>query len=475
MLWIASLCLLLAPSILGAPANKQRQKVLLISFDGFRWDYDRDVDTPHLDKMAKDGVKALYVTPPYLTITSPAHFSLLTGRYIENHGVIHNMWFNTTSTEKKPYYQTQFVNEWWDNGTLPIWITAQRQGLKSGSLHFPGTASSYQGEVAMVQEVEPIFYNYQNETAWRENADKVMDWFSNQDLDFISLYFGEPDGIGHRYGPDSPERQEMVKQVDRTVGYIRHSAEQHGLNDRLNIIITADHGMSAVYRNGLVEEITLSKIPGFSFSDIAFHLVDFGPSGMLLPKPGKLQKVYDALKGSHPHLHVFKKEEMPERLHFAKNDRILPIILWSDPGYVINGYFPVQFHKGEHGFDNQDMDMKPFFRAVGPAFHKNLEVGPFESVNIYALMCHILGIKPEVNDGHLNATKHMLVSSTTTQGEDVDVLNNFFNGLAAVAGFLVVVFIMVTSHKLLKDKRKNKRSVSSDQLPAKEMIYQTSL
>ncbi|XP_010790625.1 ectonucleotide pyrophosphatase/phosphodiesterase family member 7-like [Notothenia coriiceps] len=113
------------------------------------------------------------------------------------------------------------------------------------------------------------------------------------------------------------------------------------------------------------------------------------------------------------------------------------------------------------------MDMKPFFRAVGPEFHKNLEVGPFETVNIYALMCHILGIKPEVNDGHLNATKHMLVSNTTTQGEDVDVLNNIFNGLAAVAGFLVVVFIMVTSHKLLKDKRKNKRSVSSDQLPAK--------
>lgn len=80
-------------------------------------------------------------------------------------------------------------------------------------------------------------------------------------------------------------------------------------------------------------------------------------------------------------------------------------------------YFPVQFHKGEHGFDNQDMDMKPFFRAVGPAFHKNLEVGPFETVDIYALMCHILGIKPEVNDGHLNSTKHMLVSSTTTQGE----------------------------------------------------------
>lgn len=211
------------------------------------------------------------------------------------------------------------------------------QGLKTGSLHFPGTASSYQGEVATIREVEPLGYNYKNETAWRKNTDKVMRWFRDEDLDFISFYFGEPDGTGHLYGPDSPQRRKMVEQVDRTVGYIRHSAEQHGLSDRLNIIITADHGMSTVYRKDQVEEIILRKIPGFSFKDLSFHLVDYGPSGMLLPKPGKLETVYKALKGAHPHLHVYKKEEMPEHLHFSKNDRILPIVLWADPGYLING------------------------------------------------------------------------------------------------------------------------------------------
>lgn len=189
----------------------------------------------------------------------------------------------------------------------------------------------------MVREVEPTLYNYKNETLWKQNTDKVMGWLKHQDLDLVSMYFGEPDGTGHKYGPDSPERRKMVEQVDRTVGYIRHSAELHGLTDRLNIIITADHGMSTVYRNGPAKEITLSKIPGFSFSDLSFHLVDYGPSGMLLPKPGMLETVYRALKGAHPHLHVYKKEEMPERLRFARNARILPIVLWADPGYVING------------------------------------------------------------------------------------------------------------------------------------------
>ncbi|XP_062386914.1 ectonucleotide pyrophosphatase/phosphodiesterase family member 7-like [Sardina pilchardus] len=391
--------------------NTGPNKLLLISFDGFRWDYDRDVDTPFLDEMARDGVKATYVTPSFFTITSPTHFTIVTGRYIENHGVIHNMWFNTTTSEKKSYWQTQFVDGYWDNGTVPIWITAQRQGLTAGSFHFPGTASTYQGEMVSVGEVEPPIYNYSNETVWKQNVDMVMgSWFRNRDLDFVALYFGEPDGAGHKFGPDSPQRRAMVRQVDRTVGYLRDSAKRHGLADRLNIIITADHGMSTVQRNGNVEEIVLRKIPNFSFSDLDFHLVDYGPTGMLLPKEGRLDKVYNALKGAHPHLHVYKKEEMPSRLHFSKNARILPIILWADPGYVINGYLPVQFNKGEHGFDNEGLDMKPFFRAVGPDFQKNLEVGPFDTVNIYPLMCHLLGIKPDPNDGDLDNTRDMLLA-----------------------------------------------------------------
>ncbi|XP_053197115.1 ectonucleotide pyrophosphatase/phosphodiesterase family member 7-like [Scomber japonicus] len=439
-------------------SGSTRNKVLLISFDGFRWDYDRDVDTPNLDQMAQDGVKAEYVTPPFLTITSPTHFTLLSGRYIENHGVIHNMWFNTTTQEKKQYYASQFVDSYWDNGSLPIWITAQRQGLKAGSLHFPGTAATYQGETVKVRQVEPAFYDHANETDWRLNIDKVIgEWFDQQDLDFVSLYFGEPDTTGHKYGPDSPERREMVKQVDRTVGYIRDRIEHHGLTERLNIIMTADHGMSTVLRGEQVNEIILSKIPGFSFKDIKFHLVDYGPSGMLLPKEGMLEKVYQALKGGHPHLHVYKKEEMPARLHYSKHPRLLPIILFADPGYLINGFYTFQFHKGEHGFDNEVMDMKPFFRAVGPDFQKNLLVGPFETVNVYPLMCHILGIIPEINDGNLDVTKHMLAPKKNTGGDNGSNTElQAVIGLSAVIGFLVLVFITTTSYSLCKRSKANR-------------------
>ncbi|XP_030631010.1 ectonucleotide pyrophosphatase/phosphodiesterase family member 7-like [Chanos chanos] len=479
MLLAVSLCLLVASPSLSAPAGqpqtRARNKLLFISFDGFRWDYDRDVDTPNLDQMALDGVKATYVTPPFLTITSPTHFTLLTGKYIENHGVIHNMWFNTTTQEKKQYYETQFVDDYWDNGSLPIFITAQRQGLKAGSMHFPGTAASYQKETLKVRDVEPRFYDHKNETLWRMKVDKVMkEWFVDMDLDFVTLYFGDPDATGHAHGPDSLERQEAVRKVDRTMGYIRDMARSLGLSERLNIIITADHGMTTVLRDGLVEEIMLSKIPGFSFRDLKFHLVDYGPTGMLLPKDGMLDKVYNALKGGHPHLHVYKREEMPERFHYSKHPRLLPIILYADPGYVINGFYPFQFNKGEHGFDNLAMDMKPFFRAVGPDFHKNLEVGPFETIHIYSLLCHLLGITPEPNDGSLEVTKHLLLSDGTNDSRSPteSVQYRLFLGFAAVAGFLVIVFVIMTTFHAVKRHRARPRSDSSPREPEeKEDLY----
>ncbi|XP_076122872.1 ectonucleotide pyrophosphatase/phosphodiesterase family member 7-like [Alosa pseudoharengus] len=473
---VCVLCLLVVAPVLGAPANdpcfRPRNKLLFISFDGFRWDYDRDVDTPHLDSMADDGVKAAYVTPPYLTLTSPTHFTLLTGRYIENHGVIHNMWFNVSTQEKKQYYQSQFVDGYWDNGSLPIWITAQRQGLKAGSLHFPGTAATYQNETVGVRQVEPFMYDHSNETDWRLNIDKVIgDWFVQQDLDLVTLYFGEPDKTGHKYGPDTPERRETVRQVDRTVGYIRQAVQSRGLAERLNIIITADHGMATIRRGPGVNEIILTDIPGFSLRDIKFHLVDYGPTGMLLPKDGMLEKVYSALKGGHPNLHVYKKEDMPERLHYAKHPRILPLILLADPGYVINGFYPLQFNKGEHGFDNEVMDMKPFFRAVGPDFHRGLQVGGFETVNIYPLMCHILGINPEINDGSLDVTRHMLVHSGRVCETTEDSSSSLIIGLSVLVGILVLAFVVMTTWYKCKRDRESHSSEEHTEMKEKHTNF----
>ncbi|XP_019370463.1 PREDICTED: ectonucleotide pyrophosphatase/phosphodiesterase family member 7 [Gavialis gangeticus] len=406
---VPSLALLLAALALGTaaplPNRHNRSKLLLVSFDGFRWNYDQDVDTPHLDTMVQEGVKARYMTPAFATMTSPCHFTLLTGKYIESHGVIHNMWFNTTSGQKLPYYNTQGVSAWWDTGSLPIWITAQRQGLRTGSLFFPGGNATYQGEQVSVKKVEGLWHKYNNETEWRQNIDTVMRWFTEENLDFVTLYFGEPDSTGHKHGPESQQRKDMVSQVDRTVGYLRQRIWESGLEPRLNLIITSDHGMETVIKQ---DEIFLGTMSNFSFKDIQFELLDYGPNGLLVPKEGKLEQVYQALRNAHPRLHVFKKEEFPRRLHYADNPRITPLLMYSDPGYVIHGRIKVQFNKGEHGFDNNATNMKTIFRAVGPAFKAGLQTEPFESVNVYPLLCELLGIVPEPHNGSLHVMMPML-------------------------------------------------------------------
>ncbi|XP_053308831.1 ectonucleotide pyrophosphatase/phosphodiesterase family member 7 [Spea bombifrons] len=461
---ILALCVIFAALLaLGVPVpiqghSKAHHKLLLISFDGFRWDYDRDVDTPNMDKMARDGVKAQYMKPAFITITSPCHFTLLTGRYIENHGVIHNMYFNSTSGEKQTYLPTQGISMWWDNGSLPIWITAQRQGLKVGSLFFPGGNATYGGEQVNVKKVEDRTHKYGNETEWKENVETVMGWFTEQDLDFVALYFGEPDSTGHKYGPDSQERKDMVSQVDRMVGYIRSRVADYGLESTLNIIIIADHGMATVKKGP--EEILLRNIANFSFSDLQFHLVDYGPTGLLVPKEGKLEQVYQALKDAHPKLHVYKKEEVPSRLHYSKHERITPLVLYGDPGYVIHGLAKFQFNNGEHGFDNEALDMQTIFRAVGPSFQQGLIVEPFESVHVYALMCELLGIRPEPHDGSLDVTRNMLIQTE----DDVFAAESLYYAtiaLAAVLGVLLLVFIIVEISILVERHKRRKRAKKS--------------
>ncbi|XP_073444198.1 ectonucleotide pyrophosphatase/phosphodiesterase family member 7 isoform X2 [Dendrobates tinctorius] len=459
--------LALGSSIPLQPRRKASHKLLLVSFDGFRWDYDQDVDTPNMDIMNNDGVKAKYMTPAFLTLTSPCHFTLLTGKYIENHGVIHNMFFNISNWHKENYLSTQGISSWWDNGSLPIWITAQRQGLKTGSLFFPGGNATYGGETVNIKKVESKIHNYSNEAEWKENVETVMKWFTEENLDFVTLYFGEPDVTGHKHGPDTQQRKDMVRQIDRMVGHIRNQVRHYGLESKLNVIITADHGMTTVQKGE--GEIILKDIPGFSLSDLQFHLVDYGPSGLLVPKEGNLEKVYQALKGGHPKLNVYKKEEVPDRLHYSNNERITPLVLFGEPGYVIHSYAKFQFNNGEHGFDNKEMEMKTIFRAVGPSFRKGLVVEPFESVNVYALMCELLGITPEPHDGDLEVTKNMLLtdnednSASTVQpnrpiqADDsvADVIYQATIGLSVVVGILFITFVLTIVIIAVKRKRKS--------------------
>ncbi|KAG7218216.1 hypothetical protein INR49_007989 [Caranx melampygus] len=418
-------------------AGGGRNKLLLISFDGFRWDYDQDVDTPNLDQLAVEGVKAKYITPPMLTMTSPSHFTTITGRWVEDHEVVHNMMFDTKTNLKVPFRPTLKRSEWWDNGVLPteakvleepglIWTMLDQtdlwlfvlflfQGLKTASFFFPGGAANYSGQAVDRVRVLPLIPQDANETEWRQNIDEVMGWFSEEDFDLVTLYYGEPDKVGHAKGPDHPDRKTVIKQIDRTIGYLREAIDRHHLSDTLNVIITSDHGMTTVKKRPLVDEIILNKYLNL-LKLASFEILDYGGFGILMPRPGKEQEVYDALSNA-PNLTVYKKNEIPESFHLAKSERLPPIVVVADLGFNLNSRFIVYVNKGDHGFHNGEMDMKMIFRAFGPDFRRNFLSEPFDSIHIYPLMCRLLQIQPAPHNGSVTVTEKMLLhSGATSQG-----------------------------------------------------------
>ncbi|XP_066532175.1 ectonucleotide pyrophosphatase/phosphodiesterase family member 7 isoform X1 [Hoplias malabaricus] len=410
LLLLVVFCLCVDSKPLSSTARRKFKKLLLISFDGFRWNYDEDAYTPNMDELVKEGVKAKYITPPMITMTSPSHFTTITGRWIEDHGVVHNMMFNSTSLLKLTHKATLKRSEWWDNGPLPLWITAQNQGLKTASYFYPGGGANYSGQAVDRSLVENYGHPDDNETEWRQKIDTVMDWFTKEDFDFVTLYYGEPDNVGHNVGPETPERRKIIEQIDRIIGYLRTSIQKNKLTDSLNVIITSDHGMTTIKKKPEVKEIKLSE--NLNFMTLThFDLLDYGGFGMIRPKKGKEQEVYDALKNAHPNLTVYKKEEIPEHFHIAKNSRIQDIVLIGDLGFNLNSRVIFYVNKGDHGFSNQEMDMKMIFRAFGPDFKKNFLAEPFDSVSIYPLMCKLLGVNPAPHNGSLTDTELMLVEN----------------------------------------------------------------
>uniref|UniRef100_A0A8C3RY54 Uncharacterized protein n=1 Tax=Chelydra serpentina TaxID=8475 RepID=A0A8C3RY54_CHESE len=251
--------------------------------------------------------------------------------------------------------------------------------------------------------------------------------------------------LGHSKGPETEDRKIIIEQIDRTIGYLVEAIEKHSLKDKLNVIITSDHGMTTVKKKPEVQEILLSNYIKFS-NLVKFDILDYGGFGMITPKAGKEEEIYQALKNAHPHLKVYKKEEFPEHFHYAKNERVLPILVYGDPGYSVNGNCTERKTR-DHGFDNEDMDMKTIFRAFGPDFKENYLAEPFDSIHIYPLMCKLLGINPQPNNGSLAFTEKMLIDTSEPNILLAAII------LSAIAVMLVLIFISSVTCTAIQRKK----------------------
>jgi len=222
----------------------------------------------------------------------------------------------------------------------------------------------------------------------------------------ITQYFSEVDHAGHLFGPDSPQTDSAIAQVDSAVGAIVDGIARVHLDGRVNVIVVADHGMAAISPSRVVfldDYVSLDSV----------DVIDWGAYGLVAPKPGHERYAYDRLRGANPHLTVYRKSQIPARFHYDSNPRIPAILALADEGWTVSSHArfdrnPSRAGGGEHGYDNLLPDMGALFIASGPAFKAGLVVKPFQNIHVYDLMAHVLGLRPAPNDGSLDSTSAML-------------------------------------------------------------------
>lgn len=385
------------------PAVAPRQRVLLVSLDGFRADY---VDRPgavQLRRLAARGVRADRMVPSFPSKTFPNHYSIVTGLTPEHHGIVAN-------AMKDPRLGTFRISDtlavretgWW--GGEPIWVTAETQGRRAASYFWPGSEARIGG-------VLPSWVHaYDHERPRAARVKGALEWLAlpgDSAPAIITLYFSDTDDAGHTYGPAAPETDAAIASVDSAVGALLDGIDRLGLRDIVNIIIVADHGMTPSSGERLI--LLDDYLPRESID-----VIDWTPVAAIVPTDGDVERVYTALQGKHPHLQVYRKGEVPARFHFNANPRITPIVAVADDGWTITERASVvrrgraAYDGGQHGYDPELRSMGAVFIAAGPGIAVDRRVPPFRNVHVYSLMAQLLGLRPALTDGSLDSVRAIL-------------------------------------------------------------------
>ena len=381
--------------------------VIMISADGFRYDYAKKYNAQNLLKFSNSGVQAKAMIPSYPSITFPNHWSLITGLYPSHHGLIDNFFYDYQRKEKYAMSNRANAEDGTWYGGIPLWSLAEKQGMISATLQWVGSGSDAGG-------IRPTYYYpYHEKFKPSEKVDKVINWLKlpeEKRPHFIALYFPEVDGAGHHFGPESKETETAVQLIDDAVGSLVQKVKDLGLKN-INFVFVSDHGMIQVDGGNPLEipEILNDK-----------NRFDYYNSQTLLrvyvKNPKEVKAVFKELKANKTDDYdVYLDKKLPKYLHFATRDdkynRIGQILLIPKAPKV----FLEKGQKtsaGKHGYDPKQVpEMKATFFAWGPAFKSNQVINEFENVNVYPLVAEILDLKiNEKIDGKLKTLKPILNS-----------------------------------------------------------------
>jgi predicted AlkP superfamily pyrophosphatase or phosphodiesterase len=370
--------------------------LLLISIDGFRASYFELGQTPNLERLAADGVRAQWMTPSYPSLTFPNHYTLVTGLRPDHHGVIHNSMSDAAIGKFKVADRDAVGDTRWWSGGEPIWIGAQKAGLRSATLFWPGSEAPIHG---LRPDRWRPFDAKVNENA---RVDEVLGWLgepASTRPHVATLYFDALDHEGHDHGPNSPEAREAMVRIDAAIGRLLDGLAARDQLEHVNLIVVSDHGMAEVvpgHRIAVEDMVTPEQAV----------VTSVGQSIGIAPNPGFEAQVERRLLGAHEQYDCWRKSELPARWHYGTHPRVPPIVCQMHEGWdaiegeKLRGATKVQT-RGSHGFDPALPSMRAIFLARGPAFKRGATIAAFDNVDVYPLLARLIGIHPAKNDGDI--------------------------------------------------------------------------
>lgn len=394
---VRAIYLLLILFILNSCAKKDPY-VVMLSLDGFRWDYASHVPTPNLDYIAQHGVKAESLKPSFPSKTFPNHYTIATGLYPDHHGLVNNSFYDPKSEREYKISDRKAVEDGYFYGGEPLWVTAEKQNMKSATFFWVGSEAAVQG-------IRPTYWKkYDGKLPLSQSIDTVVYWLQlpvEKRPHLVLFYSSEPDHSGHDFGPESAQVDSQIVRLDSLIGVFLTKLKSLPVYKQINFIVVSDHGMTSVSKD---KTIYLSDYIQESWFD---HIEGYNPVYSFQPKPENKMQALKVMKDIK-HVGVWEKDSLPAKWHFGTNIRIQDIIMVADNGWQIKDNRQAEFMKGDHGYDNDFGDMHAIFYAIGPAFKSGYQYPTFENIEIYDLICHILDLQPANNDGNLEHISGLL-------------------------------------------------------------------
>ena len=370
---------------------------VIVSLDGFRWDYPQMYDTPFLDSLGRRGVRAV-MRPSFPSKTFPNHYTLATGLVPDHHGIIANKFYDVASGRTFSIGDKVTGKDGSFYGGEPIWLTARRQGVKVGVVYWPGS------DVAIRGQYPDYYQDYAKKPLLTfeqrfDEAERLRTRSDSLRTQLVMVYCEEPEYSGHVYGPASQETRRAVEERDSLrAGFYARLRALPGGGD-INFIVTSDHGMAPTSPQRII------RLSDYLQPDWCERVLADLPT-LIFPKGGHEDDILKALERV-PHLRVWRREDVPAYLRYGSNPNVAPIVALPDNGWLVSEDGRVKL--GNHGFDPMASDLCVPFRAEGPDFkHGYVRTELFDNTCIYPLLAHLLGIDPAPCDGSVSQLVDLL-------------------------------------------------------------------